>query len=99
MLKENIGDEKLVVHYSNDYLVFRDKIIGIHAPKKQENELKELYQYLNDNSDLLRAYAIATSSQLIIGMNTAMLKKDFMQCPYPNNLNELKTSVLEKKVA
>jgi hypothetical protein len=98
LFKANIGNEKFTIHYSNEYLVFRDKIIGIHAPKKQETELKELYQYLGDYSDLLRAYTIATSSQLIIGMNTAVLKKDFMQCPYPENLKDLKTSVLEKNL-
>jgi hypothetical protein len=98
LLKENIGDKKLILQYLNEYLSFRDKIIGIHCPKKQENELKELYQYLEDNSEVLRAYMIATSSQLIIGKNTAVLKKDFMQCPYPNDLKELKISVVEKKL-
>jgi len=98
LLKENIGDKKLIVDYSNEYLVFRDKIIGIHAPKSDETELQKMYDYLVNYSDLIRAYIIATSSQLIISMNTALLKNDFMQCPYPENFKDLKISALERKL-
>jgi hypothetical protein len=98
LLKENIGENKLQVDYLNSYLTFRANIIGFHAPKNQEDELKRLYSYFQEHGDLIRAYLIAISSQLVIGLNTAVLKNDFMQCPYPENLKDLKISTLEKKL-
>lgn len=95
LLKANIGKERLFVQFSDKYLTFRDKIIGIHAPKKDKESLIEVYEYLSKNSDLFRFYILCTSSQLSVNRATALLKEDLMRIPYPKDLSKVKISVAE----
>ncbi len=90
LIKANIGKEKLIIEYLNEYLVFRDKIIGIHG--SNEAELLKLYSYLKDYSDVLRFYVAATSGQFLINRATALIKYDLMNLPYPENESEIAIS-------
>jgi hypothetical protein len=96
LIKENIGKEKLSVFLSEEYLVFRANIIGIHSPANEKEELKDLESYFNLHSDLLRFYIRATSSQLSISKATVPLKEDFMNLPYPEKKSNLSISTAEK---
>ncbi len=95
LLKANIGRKNLLVQYTDKYLVFRDKIIGIHAPKKEKEQLTELYDYFIQNNDLLRFYIACTSSQLLVNRATALLKEDLMRIPYPGDVTKIKLSQAE----
>lgn len=90
LIKANIGKEKLIVEYLNEYLVFRDKIIGIHG--SNEEELSKLFSYLKEYSDVLRFYVAATSGQFLINRATALIKFDLMNLPYPENDSEIAIS-------
>ncbi len=92
LIKANLGRNKLLAEFSDEYLVFKDKIIGIHSPENEKTELIRLSRYLNDYSKLLRFYLISTSSQVAISRATALIKQDIMQLPYPNDLNKLNLS-------
>lgn len=96
LIRANIGEKKLIVHLSNEYLVFRNKIIGIHAPKEQKGELETLFLYLKKNSDILRFFILVTSSQLKVNRYTVPMTEDFMDLPYPENLKDLEISQAEK---
>jgi hypothetical protein len=96
LIKANLGRDKLLVEFSDEYLVFKDKIIGIHSPENDKAELKKLSHYLNEYSELLRFYIICTSSQVAINRATALIKQDIMQLPYPNDLNKLNLSEANK---
>lgn len=96
LLKANIGKKKLLVQFSENYVVFRDKIIGIHGPKEQKSELEKIYKYLIANSDVLRFYILSTSGQLSVNRATALLKEDLMRIPYPEDLSQVKISSADK---
>jgi len=80
-----IGEKKIPIAFLNKYLSFPFGIVGIHAP--EEKELSELYNYLNKNNELLRAYILATSGRVMIGKATAINKEDIMRIPYSNSKN------------
>lgn len=96
LLKENVGEKRIPVYFSDKYLTFRHNIVGINAPKKDTEELKNLYSYLQKRNDLFRLFIAATSNQLFINKNTAILKQDLMSIPYPENIGDLKLSFAEK---
>lgn len=98
LLKANIGRESLPVQYTDKYVVFRDKIIGIHAPKKHRDQLVELYDYLKEKNDLLRFFIACTSSQLLVNRATALLKEDLMRIPYPEKETQIKLSQADEIV-
>lgn len=96
LIKENIGERKIPMYFSNNYLTHKDKIVGISAPKKDRNELETLFNYLQKRNDLFRLLIAATSNQIFINKNTAILKQDLMAIPYPENISDLKLSFAEK---
>lgn len=91
--KANIGKEGFLIDYSEDYLVFKDKIIGIHG---SSNELKQVFLYLKENSDLLRFYILCSSSQILVNRATALLKDDLLKIPYKTDLNKIDVSESEQ---
>ena len=92
LIRSNIGENRLIAHLSDKFLVFRNKIIGIHAPDEQKDELVNLLIYLKNNSDILRFYILVTSSQIRVNRITVPMTEDFMDLPYPENLKEIETS-------
>lgn len=96
LIKENIGDSKIPIFFSNKYLTFRDKVVGISSPKKDYLELEDLYNTFKKNNDLFRLFIASTSNQLFINKNTAILKQDLMGVPYPSVAADLKLSFAER---
>lgn len=96
LIKENIGEKKIPIFFSNKYLTFRDKIVGISSPKKSYSELEDLYNTFKKNNDLFRLFIASTSNQLFINKNTAILKQDIMGVPYPSVATDLKLSFAER---
>ena len=82
IIKENIGEQKIPIHLNtNQHFSFKDKLIGIYSKVKNVDVLKSIYKSFEDNSDLYRFFTFATSSQLLINLNTAILKEDVMRLP------------------
>jgi len=96
LLKAIIGNEKLPAFFTDRYLVFKSKIIGIHAPLKNRQQLLALHNYLLDYSDILRFYITCTGSQQLVNRATAILNEDLMNLPYPEHLSSIKISNAEK---
>lgn len=96
LIRSNIGKKGLITHFSDEYLVFRNKIIGIHAPDNQWLELKKLFHYLRNNGKILRFYILATSSQIKVNRHTVPMTEDFMDLPFSENEDDLLISDAEE---
>jgi len=96
LIKINLGEEGLPIHYSNKYLAFKSNIIGIHAPKKDEHLLLQMFNWLKYNPDLLRFAASIISTQAGISLSSkVLLSKDILALPYPDE-GEISLSKSEK---
>lgn len=98
LIKENIGDKKIPIHFSNKHLTFRHNIVGISAPKRESSELEKLFEVFKKSNDLFRLYISATSNQLFINKNTAILMQDLANLPYPMIATDLKLSFAESVI-
>lgn len=94
LIKEIIDHEVIPVALHDSYLTFSKEIIGIHAPPEDLPELQQLESYLRGNR-LPAFWAAATSSRLLIGRMSALLKQDILNLPYPEDLADLDLSETE----
>lgn len=78
ILWENIGSEKLPVFYNETSFSFKDKIISIATKNLDKNILKVINESFRKFSLIYRFYIFVTSSQVLVNLNTAILKKDYM---------------------
>lgn len=81
---ENIGEERLPVFYNEKSFSFKDKIIGIASNDTDNSLLISLVQSFSSHSNFYRFYIYVTSSQVLINLNTAVLKNDFMKLRFFN---------------
>jgi hypothetical protein len=95
LLRANIGKKGLMVYLSDEYHVFRNKIIGIHAPAEFRDELVDLMNYLKHHGKLLRFAILATSSQIKVNRHSVPMTEDFMDLPYPSDNANLNISEVE----
>lgn len=85
LIKKNIGKKNIPVCFIDKEITYKDQIFGIHAPKNEEDELKELFNFLMNNGKLIRFFITATSSQLLINRATAIYNEDILRIPYSKN--------------
>ena len=95
LIKENIGKTKIPTFFSDDYLTFKDKIVGIAVPINDRNKLIEFNENFNEFRIINRFFITATSNQYLVGRATAILKQDIMNLPYPEDKEELELSYAE----
>lgn len=65
------------------FLAFKDKIVGISAPRQHATELRRLYERMKENRDVVRALACIFGRQILMGKATAFLKADIDSIPWP----------------
>ena len=83
LVKKTIGKKSIPFELRNDYLTFRNEIIGIHCPETDLSELERIERYLSDNNDLFRFIIAVTSSRSGISRSIyTNLAKDFHDLPY-----------------
>jgi N-6 DNA Methylase len=95
LIKENIGKARIPVYFSDEYLTFQHKIIGIAVPQIEREKLFTLYNSFEHYGDIFRFFITATSNQYLVGRATAILKQDIMNLPYPEDKEELDLSFSE----
>jgi type I restriction-modification system DNA methylase subunit len=99
IIKENLGTERIPMVFSEEYLCFTNRFVGIHAPKLESKEIKDLYLNLQKRFDINRLFSIASSSQAGITMSSKLLMKDdIMNLPYPKNPQSLELGKSEQMV-
>jgi hypothetical protein len=93
LIKETIEGGKVPIEYLDYEAVFSNRIVGIYAPPSEIHLLKNLFNFFVDNNSFLyRFYILVTSSQMLIGKKSAVLKKDIDNLPFPETEKELKIS-------
>jgi hypothetical protein len=80
-------------------LTYRDKIVGIHAPKEVGNELRQLYRSFLEHRGILRFAVALNGSQALVGRATALLKSDIQNLPFPEDESELDFTFWEAALA
>lgn len=99
LIKENLGTEKIPMAFSDEYLCFKDKIVGIHAPISKKEELLDLYNRLEKQNKINRFTTLTISPQAGINFSVkVLLKQDIMNLPYPKNPKSLELGKSEQIV-
>jgi len=63
LIKKTIGKKHIPMELRDDYLTFKNEILGIHCPPQCRNELLNLATQLKVNNDILRFFIAATSAR------------------------------------
>ncbi len=96
LIKEKLGNKKLITAYRNDYLTFKNDTIGIHAPEKEKLYLIEMHSRLVHYSSEYLFYIASTTASAGVARATSIVKKDIDLLPYPENSEDLKLTETEK---
>ncbi len=91
IIKENIGNSKIPLHLNNIDFSYQHKIIGISS---NIDTLKKIKKHFEKYNDLFRFFIFSCSGQVLVNLNTAILKKDLMNLPF----DEISLSVYDLKV-
>ncbi len=93
LIKEN--DSLPLAFWDKQFLAYRDKIVGIHAPEAQTSDLRVLYATLRERHRIYRFCCTLNGSQSLIGRATAILKQDIDMLPLPEDAKSLSLSFWE----
>lgn len=83
--------------WDEGYLTYKNEIVGFSAPGDTE-KLREVANWLQQESAVLRAYVAGVSSRLITQRATSIFNADIFSLPYPES-RELDISPNEKILA
>jgi hypothetical protein len=87
----------LPIAFCKDELIFRRHIIGIYAPERQKHELLKMRKDIIANKELYKMLLLSTSGKAGVSRSVSTIyMKDIMALPYPENLDELRTSKAEQ---
>lgn len=96
LIKENLGKERIPMVFSEEYLCFKNEIMGIHAPPDDTERLKSLYKHLMDHALNHRFFLFATSSRAGVSRSSfTLLKQDLLRLPYPEEVDDLRLGYSE----
>jgi len=98
LIKEN--DSIPLAFRNRGFLAYRNEIVGIHAPSSSSDaqELRELYDFLCEQHDLLRFTVTLHGSRSFVSKSTAILKRDIDQLPFPEEIDLLELSFWEEAI-
>lgn len=99
LIKKQLDNNHILCEYRDDYLVFKNTIYGIYAPKKDKHKLKNIERYLKNNGKILLFYLATTSPRALIYKATSLLQKDINLLPFYDGINDLKLSKIEQYFA
>ena len=83
LVKRTIGKNAIPVALSDEYLTFKEGVIGIHSPESDRPALQRLADYITENNALLRFLIILRSNRA--GKNRSVYThymSDFLRLPY-----------------
>jgi len=93
LIKENIGRVNIPIHLNENDFSFQHKIIGISSSLEILIKIKEVFNNMND---LYRFLIFSCSGQVLVNLNTAILKKDIMSLPFVDfQLSSFDTNVIK----
>tara|TARA_R110000868_G_scaffold259361_6_gene517362 strand:+ start:7982 stop:10957 length:2976 start_codon:yes stop_codon:yes gene_type:complete len=74
LIKELVQGTSIPILYTDDYLTFKHRIVGIHAPESEKEDLKKLFSALRSKINLL--ILAATSAEFMVNRSSSFLRKD-----------------------
>ncbi|MBI2419808.1 MAG: N-6 DNA methylase, partial [Ignavibacteriales bacterium] len=90
IIKENIGHTEIPVFFNKEKnFSFKHKLLGIYSQRKETAPLILIHEFFKKYSKIYRCFCFATSSQLLINLNTSILKADILHLPVFDSLFEL----------
>jgi hypothetical protein len=87
IIKRSIGKQQFPMRLSQDYVTFREGVLGIHCPQESIKELYELQNFIISNNDWLRLMIVACSSRA--GGTKSVhthYSEDFWTLPYNSDI-------------
>jgi len=88
LIKKGIGKKTIPTFLSEKPLSYRNRIIGIHAPDSDKQELVLIDKYFKNYADLIRFYIIVTSAEILVNRATAIFSEDILNIPYLPEVNQ-----------
>ena len=99
LIKKKLGKHKIVSELRDDYLIFKNDTIGIHAPEIDKKDLQLLSDTLASYSSEYLFYLVSTSAKAGVDKATVLYKNDIDNLPYPKNIEDIKLSKTEQYFA
>ncbi|KOF01382.1 hypothetical protein OB69_17900 [Roseivirga seohaensis subsp. aquiponti] len=95
LIKKLFVERLMPVSFIEQDLTFKDRIVGIHAPEDQKNELIELYDLLSQ-SEVNMFYMASTSSEFLISRSSSFQKRDLDNFRIPSDEGNFGLNSFEK---
>ena len=86
------------VFWNKGFLAYRDQIVGIHAPRGQERELREFHERFIAERPTLRAACAIFGTRALSSKATSILKRDLDVLPWYEGDNGWRLSWWEKRL-
>ena len=94
---ENIGKDRIPIHLNKKSFSFQHKIIGI-SNSNNLSVLNEIINSFKEYNNFYRFYIFVTSGQLLVNLNTAILKKDIINLPFLDDNNKIKSCEFDNNI-
>lgn len=95
LIREKVDGLAIPAAFTDTYLVFTNQIVGIHAPKNDQEHLQALAKRLND-SRLFGVLATLVSGRILVGRSNSLYASDIMALPYPDDTKEIDLNFWEQ---
>jgi hypothetical protein len=101
IIKEVLGKSRFLIEFLDIDLIFKNRILGIHAPKGQEDDLKRIEKILQKYYQLFKLLVLSSSAEAGINRSGGyvMYMKDILNLPFPEDENILYLSSNEKIIS
>jgi len=80
------------------FLAYKHQIVGIHAPKAEEQQLREFYEQFIANRKALQAFCAIFGTRALNDKATSILKRDIDVLPWPESENGWRLSWWERSL-
>ena len=99
LIREILGEKKIPIFFSQEYLCFKNQIIGIHAPVDQVEILKDFFNRFKANNSLYRFYLTSISGRAGVSHSSStLLMSDFLILPFTSAEEDMRLSPMEEMV-
>jgi hypothetical protein len=89
-------DSLPIEFWDDGFIAYRDKIVGIHAPRAELHQLRALFAMLRDHRELYQFLCALNGTQSLTGKATVPLKQDLDLLPIANHRSELSLAFWEE---
>ncbi|MGY5355403.1 HsdM family class I SAM-dependent methyltransferase [Wenyingzhuangia sp. IMCC45467] len=96
LIKRSLGKESIPVYYTENYLTYRNEIVGIHSPPEDKDLLLKIKKRIHKNQ-LYRFYLITTSARAGVTKSTfPVYKQDIMNLPFPEDEKDIELTKFDE---